>query len=210
MKSQTTWYLQQIGLFKGLTSDDLHHISSCFHDRSYLKGSNVKGLEKPETIFLLKKGVIELYTISEEGKKVIIDVLGVGSIFGNHPHNDDFELYARVKRPCLICQTKTKDFFEMVSKYPQVSVRLLHALHQNIVSKKEQISSLAAESVEQRFLRLIKMISGRFKKEQIVFTHEELAQMIGTSRQTVSSLISTLVKEGKLEKKDRKYELVMS
>jgi CRP-like cAMP-binding protein len=209
MEDITMWYLKQIDLFKGLNAKQLEYVSSCFRNKKFTKDTELQSLHQADTIFLLKKGVIELYAISEDGKKIIIDILGAGSVFGNLPESDSFEFSARVKKDCVICKMSSMKFFAMISKYPDVSEKLLKLLYSNVLVQKERISSLAVETVSERLVRLLKTLTTNiFPQHNVTFTHEELAQMIGTSRQTVTSLINALVKDGRVDKKGRQYRLV--
>ncbi|PIR59170.1 MAG: hypothetical protein COU69_02170 [Candidatus Pacebacteria bacterium CG10_big_fil_rev_8_21_14_0_10_56_10] len=209
MADSQLWYLKQIDLFKGLPEAELKYVSSCFRSKKYDKDTELPDVHDEDSVFLVKYGVVELYALTEDGRKIIIEILGDGSVFGNLPDSENIAYFARVKKNALVCRMMTEEFFKLVSKYPSVSEKLLRSMYSSISIQKERISSLAAESVPERLRRLLRMISTQLLAEQNVsFTHEELAQMIGTSRQTVTTLINSLVKEGKLTKQGRQYRLV--
>jgi CRP/FNR family transcriptional regulator, cyclic AMP receptor protein len=85
------------------------------------------------------------------------------------------------------------------------SQKLLVHLHRQLSRQQERISSLATESVLDRLIRILRMLPFNPKIEKINLTHEELAQMVGTSRQTVSTMLKNLQDKGLVTKKDGQY-----
>ena len=203
------WYLKQIDLFSELDHKDLEYISSCFTDKNYDNAIIISPTGSHKKLYMVKNGLGEISAINEDGKKIIIDMLGSGSFFGNLFADNDLEFLATTKKPSLICTMSPDEFFQLVSKYPQVSEKLMRTLYSQLLSQKQRISSLASESVSQRLVRLIKNFSqDNATSEQPAFTHEELAQMIGTSRQTVTTVLNDLVKQGVVGKTHGKYQLI--
>ena len=105
----------------------------------------------------------------------------------------------------MICSIPMNEFFEVISQFPKLAERFMLVLYKNSLRHQEQISSLATESVQDRLLRVLRTLDLRIKDKQINFTHEDLAQMIGASRQTVSTLLSMLQKKGVVTKKGKNY-----
>ena len=206
----TVWYLKQINLFSDLSEEDLNIVSKCFVNKPYKKNAELAVSTKDGTLFVVKEGLVELYAISRDGKKIIVDLLGSGSIFGNLMASDEFDFNVKVRKPSIICSTSIDDFFSLVSKYPDAAEKLLRTLYRDITKQQERITSLASETVVQRLLRLLGIMSLRemVQKHKVRVTHEELAQMVGTSRQTVTSLLSSLEKKGRVRKVDGQYQLV--
>lgn len=207
-EKDTLWYLKRLNLFAGLTKKELAYVESCLVNKRLEKNS-VFEIEAENRIYLIKSGLVELSTLLDDGKKVIVDLLEAGSLFGTVPEQKRFYYEARVRETAVICYMPTNDFFELVSRYPQASQRLLRHFYGRLASQQERISSLASESVGERLMRVLQLIMGRENKRvRVNLTQEELAQMVGASRQTVSSMLKQLQRDGVVVKRGGGYEIV--
>ena len=209
MNKLRAWYLKNIDLFKGLSNEKIDEIAACFTHMPYEPKSEIRGLDQKDKIFLLKQGVVEVYAITSGGKKVILELLGPGSIFSAlSGFDNDLDIHALVRKRCVICTIDTEEFFTLISQYPKVAQKLMRSLYSRVLSNKERLFSLAVESVPQRLKRLIRMFSTEFFDTSISFTHEEMAQMIGASRQTLTTVLNQLIKQNVIKKTGKKYQLI--
>lgn len=193
---QKLWYIQQLDLFKDLPQNILNEVDSLMSMRDYCKKELIFGPGDRDRVFIVKTGRVELYQLSPEGKKVIIEVLKLGSVFGDLGLETPYETFVAATIDSCVCSLKKDTFFSFVSRHPKVSERLMKNLFNRIIAVENRVSSLAVDNAFQRFIKLLLQLGKSDKNDSIevsdTFTHEEFAQMLGISRQTVTTLINQL------------------
>ncbi len=201
--SRKLWYLKQLNLFRALPEKQVKYISEQVHAKEYAKRQVVLEPEDHDKVFILKSGQVEIYQITQEGKKIIVDILGPGNVFGDLGVDESAEHFVEATTDSFVCVIGKNEFFQMVSKNPQIANTLVRELFTKIVEGEKQISALASDSlitkVKNLLLRLAKT-HGRHLKQKVFittkFTHEELANMIGISRQTMTEILNKLESQG--------------
>ncbi len=206
--SEKSWYLKQINLFKGIPPKEIMAIAQ----QTVEKNCNKKELlytpfEKQDSICVLKKGEVTLYH-SHHGKKIIIDVLKPGSVFGNLNFSDNKnnqDHFAEVTQKASICFFSSSDFKKIVKAKPEIMMRLITAMSDRLNDYEQRIKSNLFDAKEKiiHHLELIhsknkKNIFNKLRGKTAKITHEKLAQHTGLSRETVTRAITALKKEGKI------------
>lgn len=193
------WYLKQINLFKTLPEKDVKTISNHLVAKEYQKKEVVFEPEDHGKIFILKSGRVEIYELTADGKKIIVDVLGPGNVFGDLGIEEANEHFVEATTDSFVCVMNKNAFFDMVSKNPQIANSLVRELFVKIVESEKQIAALASDNlvikVKNLLLRLGKKHGDKIENKVVLksrFTHEELASMIGISRQTMTKVLGRL------------------
>ncbi len=194
------WYIQQLDLFKGLAKDKLQGIESLFAMKEYCKREVIFEPGDKDKVFIVKTGQVELYQITPTGKKTIIERLLPGSFFGDLGTDGDSELFVEATTDSYVCSLNKDKFFSMVSQYPELSEKLMKQLFNRLTQVEKRMSSVASDSAFQRIIKLLLNLGKKKADDSMVvsekLTHEELSQMLGISRQTVTTLINQLEKKG--------------
>jgi len=150
---------------------------------------------------------VELYQINSSGKKVIIERLLPGSFFGDLGTEGEYELFVEATTDSYVCALNKDRFFLLISQFPDLSAKLMKQLFHRLLQVEKRMSSIASDNVFQRFIKLLlnlgKVKSSDFMEIPNRYTHEELSQMLGISRQTVSTLINQLERKGLIERKGK-------
>jgi CRP/FNR family cyclic AMP-dependent transcriptional regulator len=167
--------------------------------------------QAPRGIFVICKGRVKLSFSSTEGKSLILriaevgEVLGLSSSIGGKP----YELTAETIDPCQITFAKREDFLRFLRENNEACFRVTEQLGEKYYSVCRKIRSLAlSNSAEERLARLLldwMAKDGENTKTgtriKLSLTHEDIAQMIGTSRETVTRLLAGMKKQHILELK---------
>jgi len=166
--------------------------------------------QQPRGVFVLCTGKVKLSTSSSEGKTVITkisdagDVLGLNAIISNHP----YEVTAEMIEPGQANFIPRDDLLRFLREHGEVAVRVAEQLSRNYYTAFEEVRILGlTSSPGEKFAKLL--LSWYPEKEQVngqvqiklTLTHEEIAEMIGTTRETVSRLFSEFKKKRLLEAK---------
>ncbi len=155
--------------------------------------------EMGEVLFILKKGIVQLYRISPEGKKLVITTLGKGALFGEMAllgqqlHNT----FAEAITDCTICVMSRSDLERLIIQRPQVALRILEVTGRRLRDAESRLEDLAFKGIPARLSSLLLRLAG--DEDMVVgFTHQDLAEMVGTYRETATQVLNDLKSKGLL------------
>ncbi len=205
--------LQSVSIFWDLNENDLGHIADKMVAKHFENGNYIF-LEdsEGEQCFFVLEGSVKVTRLSKDGREVILAMLNEGDFFGEMSLLDGESRSANV-----IALEKTKvltldrnDFIAVVNDYPQIAVQLLKELARRLRKSDRQIASLSLSDAEKR----IALCIIRFADEQGVIQNgkvsipktpiqQDIANMAGTSRETVSRALGLLEKEDLIERNGR-------
>ncbi|WCN37657.1 Crp/Fnr family transcriptional regulator [Aneurinibacillus uraniidurans] len=163
-------------------------------------------------LFLVKSGKVRLYRILKSGKELTVDIIGDGHIFGEVGSftTGSESLYAETIDDSIIC-TLDKDKFETIVKsHPEIGLRLIEIVSSRLKEVEEMLELIAYGSVRKRLLYMLYKLSQKFGQKEdsdqewvqleVKLTHQELASMTGSIRETVTEQLSNFVSEGLISK----------
>jgi len=202
------WFIQQLNLFSSLTKEKLESVESLFAMKEYSKREVIFEPGDKDKVFIVKTGIVELYQLNSSGKKVIIERLLPGSFFGDLGTEGEYELFVEATTDSYVCALNKDRFFLLISQFPDLSAKLMKQLFHRLLQVEKRMSSIASDNVFQRFVKLLLNL-GKVKSPDSMeipnrYTHEELSQMLGISRQTVSTLINQLERKGLIEREGKR------
>jgi len=206
VESCLTCRLRQKHWFCGLSPDSLKSLGAASHLSTYPGGAVlfVEG-QTPRGAFVLCSGRAKLSTTSRDGKVLILkiaeagEVLGLSAVISGEP----FELTAETAGPCQVNFVEREALLRLMEKNGEVGLHASQALSKEFQSAYRDIHDLvlARSSAGKLAKLLLSWTPGReaFEPHEIriraSLTHEEMAQMIGASRETVTRLLSDLKKK---------------
>ena len=166
--------------------------------------------QQPRGVFVLCTGKVKLSTSSREGKTIITklsapgDVLGLNATISNRP----YEVTAEMVEPGQANFIPRDSFLQFLRENGDVAVRVAEQLSRNYYSAYEEIRTLGlTSSPSEKFAKLLlawsaeKDATNNGSQVRLTLTHEEIAEMIGTTRETVSRLFSEFKKKQLLQVK---------
>jgi CRP-like cAMP-binding protein len=153
--------------------------------------------EMGEVLFILKDGKVQLYRISPEGKKLVITTLDKGSLFGEmallgqQMHNT----FAEAISDCTICVMSRSDLERLILQRPQVALRMLEITGRRLRDAESRLEDLAFKGIPARLSSLLLRLAGE-GDEIVGLTHQDLAEMVGTYRETATQVLNDLKSRG--------------
>ena len=160
--------------------------------------------QTPRGIFVLCKGRVKLSICSTDGKTLILKIAEAGEVLGLSASvsGKPYELTAETIDPCQINFVKREDFLRFLKEHSDACMRVAEQLSEKYNSACREIRSLglshsAAEKLAKLLLEWTAKNGEGTKQEpriKMALTHEEIAQMIGTSRETVTRLFAEMKK----------------
>ena len=191
--------------FCNLSAPILRSFSAISHQTIYPPEATlfVEG-QLPRGVFLLCSGKVKLSTTSRDGKVLILKMAGAGEMLGLSAviSGVEYELTAETVMPCQVNYVPREPLLELLQRYGEAGLRSAQALSREFQSAYRDIHDLIlARSSAGKLAKLLLSWtppSANGAKEIRVssgLTHEEMAQMIGASRETVTRLLSDLRKK---------------
>jgi CRP/FNR family cyclic AMP-dependent transcriptional regulator len=199
---------RKFDLFAELDDRELASIAAVAKSRRYAKDDVVFHADENGDIFcLIKEGQVKVTMISPEGKEIILSMLGPGDFFGEMSLLDDEPRSATViaTEPLDVYTIWRSDFLQILDENFSITKKVFAELSKRLRTASNRIESLATMDVYGRLARFFLDLareSGKVLDNGYVAvtrpTHQAIANMIGTSRETVSRLIHDLMKQNLL------------
>ena len=191
--------LRSTGFFCDLPKPSLQELEKVKYASAYPHGAVlfVEG-QAPRGVYLICSGRVKLSTTSRDGKTLILRIAQAGEVLGLHAtvSGKPYELTGETLQPCQLDFIRREDFLHFLQQHADACLNAAEHLSKNCQSAYEMIRSLGlSHSVAEKLARLLLEWSsdGDSTKEgiriKVFLTHEEIAQLIGTSRETVTRVL---------------------
>ncbi len=143
-----------------------------------------------EVVFILKHGRVDLYRLGPDGRKLVVATLGPHSLFGEMGLIGQrmYGCYAEAAEDCLICVLSRTDLQGLVRRNPEVGLRLLAEVSERLQQREADLEALAFRSLPARLAAFLLHEVDHFGTVN-GYSHQELAEHLGTYRETVSQLL---------------------
>ena len=202
--------LSMVDIFRDLSQEEMEEVNRMVNMVTIKKGQVLyRPEEEAEVLFLLKKGKIQAYTLTAEGKRLIIETIGPGTFFGEMPLTAQsmHQTFAEATEDSLVCVLSRGDLERLLQQKPKVAVRLVeilsHRLDETRTRLEESTFSNATTKVCRALLRL-----DQGTAELSGLTHQELADSTGVYRETVTNVLNRLQEQGLVKLGRRKIVIL--
>jgi CRP-like cAMP-binding protein len=199
---QTTEFLATVPLLQGLDDAELTRLAELMRERSYPKGSIILFEDDPgDSLFIVRSGRVKVVLVGEDGREVILTILGPGEHFGELSLIDGQPRSAHViaVEDTQLVVLRREDFRKRVDQSPALAWALLTALSRRLRRADEQIGRLVLLDVHGRIAKLLLDNAGPDGVIEKRLTHQTIAQMIGASRETVSRAMREFQERGLID-----------
>jgi len=196
-------FLSDIELFQDLSPKEIEELERLITISSVKRGKVFyRPEETGEVLFILKSGHVQLYRISPEGKKLVIASLGAGTLFGEMPllgqqlHNT----FAEAAEDCVIFVMSRKDLERLFLNKPQVALRVLDITGRRLRDVESRLQTMAFKGIPARLASLLLLLAEEHDSLEVVgLTHQDLAETVGTYRETATQVLNDLKAQGLIE-----------
>ena len=181
-----------VPIFNHLTEEQMLEISALTHAVKFKKGETIYRAEEPSNaLYILSKGKVKIYRMSEAGKDQIQRILTPGEFTGELALFSEgvHESYAEALEDVEICMVKQEDMSELLLKYPSIAMKVLSEFSKRLETSEKQATRFATEKVETRLAMYIAETLDRYGGHEIVkipMKKKDLASYIGTTPETLS------------------------
>lgn len=175
--------------------------------RSFLKKTAIytEG-SLPRFLYYIEKGKVKISKTNDDGKELIISLLGEKDFFGfmplvnGSPHNDN----ATALEDCTIVTIPKEDFLTLLYANRDVSVNFIKMLAGNVVAQEEQLLQLAYNSVRKRVADTLILLKEQYGDKPISMLRDDIAALAGTAKETVIRTLTDFREEKLIDVEDGK------
>lgn len=196
-------------IFRQLDDKEIAKILEISITREWKKGSHIFFQDEPlENVYFISTGKIKIYKNDLNGKEQIVNILKRGEMFphigffrrGGYPAN------AEALTDSTLVVVPISLFEQVLIDYPSLSIKVFKVLGEKIVDLQERLEEQVLNNTHEQIIRLLVRLGkkhGQYFEDGTItlkgeFTNKDLANMIGTTRETVSRTLTRLKKEGKI------------
>ena len=206
MENNSIWYLKRFNIFSGMNEEEMEELSRMIdteeikrHEMIYLQGDPARW------VYFLKKGLVQLSRVSATGRSVTVDLLKPGEIFGelSLEKRENLSSEAVALQPCTLCRITRSRFEELLETHRGMVMSVNKILGFRLRKVENAIQDLLFLSVPARLAKLIDTLletNGRETAEgmelTLRLTHQDLANLVGATREMVSNVLGKWTREG--------------
>ncbi|WP_227766894.1 Crp/Fnr family transcriptional regulator [Zhaonella formicivorans] len=211
--------LKRIPIFSDLSEEHLEELNKVILVRRYKKGMLVFVEGEPgDALYFVRKGVIKLSKTMEDGREQILHFVKDGDIFAEVLLFDGgpFPATAEVMEEAEVGIIRNKDIDNYLRQHPDIALQILKIMSKRLRRAQAQIRDLALNNTYGRLVNTLLKLANEYgektpegTKINLVLGQQDLANMIGSSRETVARFISDL-KKSKVIAVHRQYITILN
>lgn len=190
--------------FCGLSPESLRDLDRIKHNAAYPDGALVfvEG-QAPRGVYVVCQGRVKMMTTNKDGKTLILKIAGPGEVLGLHSvlRGQEHEMTVETLQATQLAFVGADDFLRFLKGHADACLRAAEHLSSDCQSAYSAIRSIGlAHSVTERLARLLLELVEDSKagdgpiRAKLALTHEEISQLIGVSRETVTRSLGELKK----------------
>ncbi|ADL08959.1 Crp/Fnr family transcriptional regulator [Thermosediminibacter oceani] len=198
--------LKKVYIFSGLSDGDLAKIRGLVNTRHYKKGTVIFFEGEPgEAVYFIKSGKVKVYKSDDEGREYILHIFGEGDVFaeavllGGGP----YPATAEAVEDTTVAFIKNEDLERLIGQTPDLALRIIKVMASRLRDSQDKIKDLALKDTYDRTACLLHRISINYGQRtsrgieiDLPVTRQELAALVGTSRETVTRILGQMKKQG--------------
>ncbi len=214
------WYLRRIKILSDLDDAALQTLATKVGHSQFRRRETIFTAWDPsDRVYLLKSGRVKLYMLSEDGREITLAIMEPGDIFGETAlvNPAGRQVFAEALDDARVAVLGLRDFEALVRGQPDVALKVTQAIGQQLIRTQRQVESLAFADVSTRLARFLveqtaergePLNGGTPVRLALALTHQEMANLLGTTRETLTSTLNRFVDAGLLSVESRGTLLV--
>ena len=187
-------YLSMMDLFRDFTQEEMQEIDRATRMQTCIAGRVFYSPEETgEVLFILKKGAVQIYRMSPEGRKLVIAHLLPFSFFGEMSciGQGMYDTFAETTEDSQILTMNCADLERMLFSKPLVARRILEAFGRRVLEAERQLEDIAFKGMAARVAALLLREAGD-GDEVVGLSHQDIAERLGVYRETATNALNEL------------------
>ena len=195
-------FLSDTDIFRDLSSQELEELdrmtamSTCRRGKVFYTPG-----ETGEVLFILKRGRVNLYRINSDGKKLVTSTIGAGTVFGEMSlvAQGMHDTFAEAAEECTLCVMSRSDVEHLLLSKPRVALRFMEMIAERLKDVETRMETVAFKSVPTRIATFLLQLANEKSGKIEGVSHQDLADMVGTYRETVTRILNEFRGKGYIE-----------
>ncbi|KUO14546.1 cyclic nucleotide-binding protein [Streptomyces dysideae] len=207
---ERTWCLSEVDIFRDLSEREMDAIAAAAPMKTYAAGEMLYVPQEPcEVLFILKRGRVRVFRVSAEGRALTCAILAPGTIFGEMLLLGQrmYGNFAEALDDVTVCVMHRADVDRFLLSDARIATRITETLGRRLAELEQRLSDSVFKSVPQRVATTLLTLMPEHesstrplrpgaKHPQVSLTHEQLAALVGTSRETVTKVLHQFAGQG--------------
>ena len=204
-------------IFNEVGSIDMEMMDSLKTCRVFKKGQTIFEEDAyPHGLYCINSGKIKVTQNGTDGKEHIVHLCKDGDVMGYRAvlSGEKYSCSAVALEQSSVCFMPTKVFISMVEKDPKLAFKVIHLFSDKLKTAKRKITDIAQKSVKERLAQGLLLLKESYGFESdnatinVLMTREDIANIVGTARETVIRLLFELEREGVITLEKKKIKIV--
>lgn len=200
--------LAEVDIFADLSGPEMQAIAEAAPMRTYRGGEMLyTPHQQVEALFILKRGRVRIFRVSPDGRALTTAIITPGTIFGEMVllGQQMYDNYAEALGDATVCVMSRADVHRFLLSDPRIATRITEILGTRLAAMEQRLTEAIFKTVPQRVAATLLALSSEpqrrpgllsFGQRPIAITHEQLAALVGTSRETVTKALGDLAERG--------------
>ena len=201
-----TWCLTEVDIFRDLNVAEMAAIAAAAPMKTYAAGEMLYSPHNPvEALFILKSGRVRIFRVSPDGRALTTAIMTPGTIFGEMTLIGQrmYDNFAEALDEATVCVMSRDDVYRLLLADPRIAARITEVLGARLAEMERRLTDSVFKTVPQRIASTLATLAGerprsRWFGPQIALTHEQLAALVGTSRETATKVLGEFAGRGVL------------
>lgn len=193
-----------VPIFNHLDEESMRKIATKARHKDLKRGEYLyQAADEDDTVYIVHKGQVRIFHLSESGKEQLIRVLNPGDFTGEwtiFSAGTYHEHYAEATRNSAICMINRNDLLELLKEYPEISMKILSSMSDRLQESERQTASVATEPVVNRIIYYLESLMDTDVEDEVTvelpMTRKDLSSYLGTTPETLSRRFKELENKG--------------
>jgi CRP/FNR family transcriptional regulator len=205
--SSHTACVSLVPIFNHLDNESMAKIATKANHRDLKRGEFLyQAGDAEDSIYIVHKGQVRVFHLSEGGKEQLIRVLNPGeftgewTLFSSDTYHENF---GEATKNSAICVISRQDLQELLKEYPEIAMKIMQAMSERLSQSEKQTASVATESVVNRIIYYLEDLTSDASEDDVTITlpmaRKDIASYLGTTPETLSRRFKGLEEKGLIE-----------
>jgi CRP/FNR family cyclic AMP-dependent transcriptional regulator len=205
------WCLTEVDIFRDLSAAEMEAIAAAAPMKTYAAGEILYSPHSPvEALFILKSGRVRIFRVAADGRALTTAIMTPGTIFGEMVliGQHMYDNFAEALDEATVCVMSQADVHRFLLSDPRIAARITQTLGSRLAEMERRLADTVFKTAPQRIAATLATLAGQqtrtgpfragplSRAPQVALTHDQLAALVGTSRETTTKILGEYAGRG--------------
>jgi CRP/FNR family transcriptional regulator len=219
ISDEKLWHLQHCPLFSGISKAEMEHLRDVtVMVKLQPEDRILSDPDDPNAIWFIKEGLMSLTYGDAEGKDATVLLLGPGDLFGamEGAESLDYSQSLVALKSTVLCRMTQAQMESLLNRYPDIGYRITKFSWRRIARLQQRLAEIMTKPVRVRLATLLLNLAEEYGEDRddgarsvgLTISHDDLARLVGSSREMVSKVMGTFRQQGWLRTARKQIDLL--